>query len=104
MAPGHHVISEYNLKEAYPVDHSARLRKVGGSVMLTVPKSVLDALGLAPDAAVALSIEKGKLVVDPKKRRRYSLDELLAECKSSSRRSRADRAWIAGKPVGRELI
>src|SRR4249920_1783192 len=62
--------------------HAARLRKVGGSVMLAIPKPMLDALHLAPDASVDLSIKAGRLVVDPKTRRRYSLDELLAQCKS----------------------
>ena len=82
----------------------ARLRKVGGSVMLAIPKSMLDALDLAPDAPVGLSIEAGKLIVDPKNRRRYSLDELLAQCRPSARRSRGDREWTAGRPVGRERI
>lgn len=72
--------------------------------MLAIPKPMLEALDLAPDAAVGLSIRAGKLVVDPKKRRRYSLDELLAQCKPSARRSREDRDWLTGPPVGREII
>jgi antitoxin ChpS len=72
--------------------------------MLAIPKPMLDALDLAPDASVGLSIKAGRLVVDPKKRRRYSLDQLLAQCKPASRRSREDRDWVAGQPVGRELI
>jgi len=72
--------------------------------MLAIPKPMLDALDLAPDASVGLSIRRGRLVVDPRKRRRYSLDELLAQCKPSSRRSREERDWTAGRPVGRELI
>jgi antitoxin ChpS len=83
---------------------AARLRKVGGSVMLAIPKPILDALDLTPNASVGLSIKAGSLVVDPKRRRRYSLDELLAQCKPTARRSRRDRDWIAGAPVGRELI
>lgn len=83
---------------------AVRLRKVGGSVMLAIPKPMLDALDLAPDAAVGLSIRSGRLVVDPNQRRRYSLDELLARCKPSAKRSRDDRAWTRGRPVGRELI
>jgi antitoxin ChpS len=84
--------------------NTARLRKVGGSVMLAIPKPMLKALDLASDAAVDLSIKSGKLVVDPKRRRRYSLDDLLAQCKPAARRSRADRAWVEGVPTGRELI
>jgi antitoxin ChpS len=84
--------------------HPARLRKVGGSVMLAIPKPMLDALDLAPDSQVGLSIKSGRLVVEPKVRRRYSLDELLAQCRPSSKRSHEDREWTAGRPAGRELI
>ena len=72
--------------------------------MLAIPKPMLDALDLASDASVGLSIKAGQLIVDPKRRRRYSLDELLAQCKPAARRSRADRDWVAGPPAGRELI
>jgi antitoxin ChpS len=72
--------------------------------MLAIPKAMLEALDLAPEASVGLSIKAGRLVVDPKKRRRYSLNELLAQCKPSARRSREDRDWLAGPPAGRELI
>jgi len=72
--------------------------------MLAIPKAMLDALDLAPDGSVGLSIKAGRLVVDPKKRRRYLLDELLAQCKPSARRSREDREWLMNRPQGRELI
>ncbi len=73
--------------------------------MLATPKATLDALDLGPDVWVGLSIKGGgRLVVDPKRRRRYLLDELLAQCKPGARRSRAERDWLAGPPVGRELI
>jgi antitoxin ChpS len=84
--------------------HAARLRKVGGSVMLAIPKSVLDALALGPDAPVGLTVKAGRLVVDPKGRRRYTLDELISQSKRSGKRPRADRNWVAGKATGRELI
>jgi len=72
--------------------------------MLAIPKAMLDALDLSSDASVGLSIKAGRLVVDPKKRRRYSLDELLAQCSPSARRSRKDSDWQTSPPVGRELI
>ncbi len=84
--------------------HAARLRKVGGSVMLGIPKPMLDALDLAPDAAVGISIKAGRLVVDPKKRRRYSLEELLAQCKHAAGACLRIPEWAAVRPVGRELI
>ena len=72
--------------------------------MVAIPKPMLDALDLAPDAAVGLSVKAGKLVVDPRPRRRYSLDELLAQCDPSAPHSKVDRDWLKSPPVGRELI
>jgi antitoxin ChpS len=72
--------------------------------MLAIPKAMLGALDLAPDAAVNLSIKAGRLLVDPKSRKRYSLDELLSKCKPSAPRSREDREWLSNPPTGRELI
>ena len=86
------------------MSHRAKLRKVGGSVMLAIPPALLDELGIAADAAVGLSVESGRLIVEPKGRRRYSLDELLEQCDPGAPRPRADRDWIAGAPAGRELI
>ena len=49
-------------------------------------------------------MKKGRLVVEPKKRRQYSLDKLLARRGRRARRSREESKWVASPPVGRELI
>jgi antitoxin ChpS len=84
--------------------HTTNLRKVGGSVMLAVPRAVLDVLGLRPGAKLGITIERGRLVVEPPKRPRYTLDELLAQCDPKARRTKEDREWLDNQPVGRELI
>ncbi len=84
--------------------HRTNLRKVGGSVMLAVPPALLEILHLQPGAQVGITVERGRLVVEPPRRRRYTLEELLAECDPRSPRSRRDRAWLEDKPVGGELI
>jgi antitoxin ChpS len=84
--------------------HTTSLRKVGGSIMLAVPPVLLDILHLQPGAKVGIAIESGRLVVEPQQRRRYTLDELLAQCNPKARRGKEDREWLDSKPVGRELI
>jgi antitoxin ChpS len=92
--------------------HTTNLRKVGGSIMLAVPPALLDVLQLQPGAKVGIAIERGRLVVEPRLRPRYTLDELLAQRnpkarrseQSSRRRSKQEREWIDSKPVGGELI
>lgn len=84
--------------------HTTKLRKVGGSVMLVVPPVLLDSLNLGPGANVGLEVRKGKLVVDPQVRPRYSLEELLAQCNPKARRSQEEREWLEAPPAGRELL
>lgn len=83
---------------------TTKLRKVGGSVMLAIPPSVLDMLQLRPGAAVGLTVDGGQLVVTPNARPHYSLDELLAQCDASADITAEDRVWLDGKPVGGELL
>ncbi len=84
--------------------HTTSLRKVGGSVMLAVPPPLLDVLRLRPGVKVGIAVEHGRLVVEPRRRPRYTLDELLAQCNPKAARARKDRKWLAGKPAGAELI
>lgn len=81
---------------------TARLRKVGGSTMLAIPPSILDAMHLSATAAVDLSVEGGALVVK-RARARYTLDQILSECDAAAPISDEDRAWLVAPPVGREL-
>ena len=84
--------------------HTTNLRKVGGSVMLAVPPTLLDLLSLGVGAKVDIGVENGRLIVEPRKRPTYSLDELLAQCEEIDTPSTEDRAWLDAKPIGNELL
>lgn len=84
--------------------HTTSLRKVGGSVMLTVPPAILDLVNLHAGSTVGIAVDAGRLVVDPKPRPHYPLDELLAQCDASADLTAEDRAWLEDKPVGNELL
>lgn len=77
------------------------LRKVGGSVMLAVPPTLLKKLGLDAGKTVSLDIQDGKLLVEPKKKPSYKLEDLLAEHQAMDLEH---DAWEGMKPVGREEI
>ena len=80
------------------------LRKVGGPIMLAIPPALLDVLDLRSGAEVSITIESGDLIVKPRRRRRYTLEQLLAKCDSRAARPPKDREWATGGPTGRELI
>jgi antitoxin ChpS len=95
------VILKYNLRRSV---HTTNLRKVGGSVMLAVPPALLDVLKLEPGARVGIAVDSGRLIVEPQRRRRYTLSELLAKCNPGVRGNKKEREWLDSKPVGRELL
>jgi antitoxin ChpS len=84
--------------------HTTNLRKVGGSVMLAVPPAILDLLHLQAGATVGLAVDKGRLIVEPAPRPRFTLEELLAQCNPSAAISTEDKTWLDDKPVGNELL
>lgn len=84
--------------------HTTNLRKVGGSVMLAVPPAILDLLQLSAGATVGVSVEHGRLVIEPQPRPRYTLAELLAASDYPQTQPVEDREWADAPTVGRELI
>jgi len=82
--------------------YTTNLRKVGGSVMLTVPPALLDVLHLSPGAKVGLAVDNGRLVVEPQSRPRYTLTELLAASDYSQPQPSEEREWVDAPEVGRE--
>ena len=84
--------------------YKTKLRKVGGSVMLAIPPALLDTLELEADSQVGLAVKNGRLIVEPKARISYTMDQLLAQCDPKTRKSAEDREWLSGPRKGRELI
>ena len=84
---------------------TAILRKLGGSVVMTVPRKVLALVDLDAGAEVKLSVENGRLVVSPQGKPKYRLADLLRVSHGKKRRLTAeDRRWLKDGPAGKELI
>ena len=88
--------------------HTTTLRKVGGSIMMTVPPALLDVLQLHAGATVGMAVDGDRLVIEPQRRPRYSLEALLAQCDASAEatpeEAAEDRQWLDARPVGDELL
>jgi antitoxin ChpS len=80
------------------------LRESGGSVILTIPKSILQALGLTANAKVGLTVANDRLVIDPRPKPRYSLAELIAQCDPAVPAGEEETQWDEAEAVGREAI
>jgi antitoxin ChpS len=84
--------------------YKTKLRNVGGSVMFAIPKPILESLGLAANRDVGLSVSDGRLIVEVQPRKRYTLNELLAQCDPDAPLSEEDRLWLDDAPQDREAI
>jgi antitoxin ChpS len=81
------------------------LRTVGGSIAMTIPKSIVDELGLKADAKVDLVVLDGQLIVKTTRRRpKYKLADLLAQCDPTAELTPAELEWLNAPSVGREII
>ncbi len=84
--------------------HITNLRKVGGSIMLAVPPAFLEVLHLHAGSKVGVAVSRGKLIIEPASKPKYTLSELLAQCDKLAKISKEDKAWLNNKPAGKELI
>jgi len=78
-------------------------QKWGNSLALRVPKALAQEIGAGGGKSAEMSVRDGKLVVEVTKRkrrkRRYTLDELVAGITTENRHKEID--W--GPPVGNEV-
>jgi antitoxin ChpS len=72
--------------------------------MLVVPPVLLNLLNLQAGATVGVDVEDGRLVVEPKKKPHYTLDELLENSDYSQPQPPEEREWLDAPAVGRELL
>ncbi len=84
--------------------HSAKLRQVGGSVMVAVPKSILESFALKAGSDVSVEVEEGRIVMCPRNQPRYTLRELLEQCDGALPVDQPDAEWLTSPSTGQELI
>lgn len=77
----------------------AKLRAVGGSVAVTLPRPMLRQIGLAAGDEVEIASDGRALTLAPR-RKRYTLAELLRGMKPGDMPAADD--WDSAPPVGRE--
>lgn len=76
----------------------ARVQRWGNSLALRIPKPIAEMSALEEGTDVDLSLDEGRLVVTPVRRRKYTLDELLAQVTDENLHGEID----TGPSVGNE--
>ena len=76
------------------------LRKYGNSTVVVLPPGVLRDLRIKEGQSMTLSTTDGAITLAPK--RRYSLEELLAQCDAKAAPPAEMALWEAARPIGQE--
>ena len=82
---------------------TATLRTVGGSVVIAIPKKLLELVHLQSGSQVSIDVQQGQLIVKAKKVKRYTLAELVAQCNPSLPITTAEQEWLDAPAVGLEI-
>lgn len=81
---------------------SQTLRRAGGSLVMTVPKSFIEQNHLHDGSQVELFLEGTRMTINAPAKRRYKLDELLAEMPAG--KLPTVKGWDEMAPVGLEIF
>jgi antitoxin ChpS len=61
---------------------SATLRTVGGSIVLSIPKNLLNLVDLDAGSRVTITVQNNQILITPQTKIRYQLKDLVAQCKT----------------------
>lgn len=86
--------------------HLAKLRAVGGSLVLAFPPEMLRNADLGVNDTVGILWQNGQLVLQPhpKPKPKYHLADLVAQCDFTASSTTEEAAWFADRPRGKEEI
>jgi len=83
---------------------ATKLRQVGNATMVAVPTELLELLKMQAGDTVAVTVENGRLVVEPRQSTKYTLAELLEASDYSEADPADEREWVDAGAAGRELL
>lgn len=76
-----------------------KVQKWGNSIALRIPKAFALETSLKCGSTVELSLDNGKLIIEPVSPQEYSLENLLSAVKETN----IHKEYSDGKPLGKEL-
>ena len=77
----------------------ATVAKWGNSLAVRIPQNLAKEINLAEGAEIDISVVDGTLVIKPRNRKRYSLDELIKEITPENLHAEIDSGIAVGNEV-----
>ncbi len=76
-----------------------KIQKWGNSLALRIPKPFITELNIKQNSLVTLSLQEGKLIIEPASEEKYKLNDLLSRVKEDN----IHQEYSYGKSVGKEI-
>lgn len=81
-----------------------KLRQVGGSIMLSIPRQLLKQVNLNVGSTVNIAVERDHLLITGRNKPVYTLQQLLAQCDKQQTLSAEEKSWLELDDAGDEEI
>lgn len=79
------------------------IKKWGNSTGMVIPGVVMKALDLKPGQSMEAEVTNNQLILTPVVRKRYTLEELLAQGDSNAPKVSEEEIWGNDNPLGNEV-
>ena len=77
----------------------ANVAKWGNSLAIRIPQRIAKEINVTEGSVVDLSVKDGSLTIQPKKRKRYSLEELVSQITPENSHDEIDSEVAVGNEV-----
>ena len=83
---------------------SLTIRKSGNAQIISLPKLLLEQIGVGIGDRLDATLQDGKSILEPRKVKELTLEEILEGITPETYQTEEDREWMEMRSVGKELL
>ena len=84
--------------------NSLTIRKSGNAQIISLPKLLLEQIGVGIGDRLDATLQDGKIILEPRKVKELTLEEILEGITPETYQTEEDREWMEMRSVGKELL
>ena len=83
---------------------SLTIRKSGNAQIISLPKLLLEQIGVGIGDRLDATLQDGKIILEPRKVKELTLEEILEGITPETYQTEEDHEWMEMRSVGKELL
>lgn len=83
---------------------SLTIRKSGNAQIISLPKLLLEQIGVGIGDRLDATLQDGKIILEPRKVKELTLEKILEGITPETYQTEEDREWMEMRSVGKELL